>query len=105
MSTRPRVVGNGSVYQVKEGVFQYCFNLGKDPKTGKYAYSSKRTLHCEGVSRRTQQAMLRKALEEYKEELNSGIVRDSGNLTVAKVRRGLPQPKDKELQVTARLRP
>lgn len=84
MSTRPRVVGNGSVYQVKEGVFQYRFNLGKDPKTGKYAYSSKRTLHCEGLSRRTQQAMLRKAMEEYKEELNSGIVHDSGNLTVAK---------------------
>lgn len=84
MSTKPRVVGNGSVYQVKEGVFQYRFNLGKDPKTGKYAYSSKRTLHCEGVSRRTQQAMLRKALEEYKEELNSGVVRDNGNLTVAK---------------------
>ena len=84
MSTRPRVVGNGSVYQVKEGVFQYRFNLGKDPKTGKYAYSSKRTLHCEGLSRRTQQAMLRKAMEEYKEELNSGIVHDGGNLTVAK---------------------
>ena len=28
--------------------------------------------------------MLRKALEEYKEELNSGVVRDNGNLTVAK---------------------
>ena len=83
MSTRPRVIGNGSVYQVKDGVFQYRFNLGKDPKTGKYAYSPKRTLHCEGVSKRTQQAMLRKALEEYKDELNSGLVRDSGNRTVA----------------------
>ena len=83
MSTRPRVIGNGSIYQVKEGVFQYRFNLGKDPKTGKYAYSPKRTLHCEGMNKRTQNAMLRKALEEYKEELNSGIVRDSGNRTVA----------------------
>ena len=83
MSTRPRVIGNGSVYQVKEGVFQYRFNLGKDPKTGKYAYSPKRTLHCEGVNKRTRNAMLRKALEEYKEELNSGLVRDNGNRTVA----------------------
>lgn len=83
MSIRPRVIGNGSVYQVKEGVFQYRFNLGKDPKTGKYAYSPKRTLHCEGVSKRTQQAMLRKALEDYKEELNSGIVREDGDRTVS----------------------
>ena len=83
MSIRPRVIGNGSVYQVKEGVFQYRFNLGKDPKTGKYAYSPKRTLHCEGMSKRTQQAMLRKALEDYKEELNSGIVREDGDRTVS----------------------
>ena len=83
MSIRPRVIGNGSVYQVKEGVFQYRFNLGKDPRTGKYAYSPKRTLHCEGVSKRTQQAMLRRALEDYKEELNSGIVRDGGDRTVS----------------------
>lgn len=76
MSTRQqRAIGNGSVYEVKDGVFQYRFNMGKDPKTGKYAYSPKRTLHCEGMNKRTQQAMLRKALEEYKEELNSGVVR------------------------------
>lgn len=98
MSTKPRVVGNGSVYQVKEGVFQYRFNLGKDPKTGKYAYSSKRTLHCEGVSRRTQQAMLRKALEEYKEELNSGIVRDSRNLTVAEYARNFHKLRKESLK-------
>lgn len=74
-SRRQRVIGNGSVYEVKDGVFQYRFNLGKDPLTGKYAYSPKRTLHCEGKSKRAQQAMLRNALEEYKEELNSGVVR------------------------------
>lgn len=83
MSIRPRVIGNGSVYEVKEGVFQYRFNLGKNPSTGKYAYSPKRTLHCEGKSKRTQQAMLRKALEDYKEELNSGFVRSGRERTVA----------------------
>ena len=83
MSARPRVIGNGSVYQVKEGVFQYRFNLGKDPKSGKYVYSPKKTLHCEGKSRRTQQAMLRKALEAYKEELNSGVIRNSKERTVS----------------------
>lgn len=82
MNTRRRVIGNGSVYEVKEGVYQYRFNLGKDPKTGKYAYSPKRTLHCEGKSKRTQQAMLRRALEEYKEELNSGIFKSSKGRTV-----------------------
>jgi integrase len=82
MTVRPRVIGNGSVYKVKEGVFQYRFNLGKDPSTGKYAYSSKRTLHCEGKSKRTQQAMLRKALEDYKEELNAGQVRSGKEQTV-----------------------
>lgn len=83
MSPRPRVIGNGSVYEVKEGVFQYRFNMGKDPKTGKYAYSPKRTLHCEGKNKRTQQAMLRRALEDYKEELNTGIVRSGDKRTVA----------------------
>lgn len=80
---RQKVIGNGSVYEVKDGVFQYRFNMGKDPKTGKYAYSPKRTLHCEGMNKRTQQAMLRKALEEYKEELNSGVVRRGGERSVS----------------------
>lgn len=87
MNPRQRVIGNGSVYEVKDGVFQYRFNLGKDPETGKYAYSPKRTLHCEGKSKRTQQAMLRRALEEYKEELNSGIVRSTRGRTLAEYAR------------------
>ena len=83
MTDRPRVIGNGSVYEVKPGVFQYRFNLGRDRETGKYLYSSKRTLHCEGKSRRVQQAMLRKALEEYKEELNTGRVKRSKDRSVS----------------------
>lgn len=76
------VKGNGTKWEIKPGVFQYRFNMGRDPITGKYRYSPKRTLHCEGKSKRTQQAMLRTAMEEYKQELNSGIIRSGKRTTV-----------------------
>lgn len=67
------VKGKGSVYSPKPGVYEYRFNLGKDPETGKYRYSPKRTLHCKSKNKRGREAELRTALEEYKAELNSGI--------------------------------
>lgn len=74
MTTSKHIVrGNGSKWEIKPGVFQFRFNMGKDPVSGKYLYSPKRTLHCEGKSKRTQQAMLRTAMEDYKRELNDGV--------------------------------
>ena len=74
MTEQRLVKGNGSVYSPKPGVYEYRFNLGKDPETGKYRYSPKRTLHCKSKNKRGREAELREALEAYKTELNTGIV-------------------------------
>ncbi len=58
------VIGNGSTEQLSPGVWSFRFSLGKDPVTGKYQYSARRTIHTR--SKRE----LRKAMDEYKRELN-----------------------------------
>lgn len=68
------IVGNGSVYEVRDGVYQYRFNLGRDDQTGKYLYSPKRTLRCQSKTKRGRAAELRSALEDYKRELETGLV-------------------------------
>lgn len=67
------VQGKGTSWEIKSGVYQYRFNMGKDPETGKYRYSPKRTLHCTSKSKRGREAELRSAMEAYKTELNTGI--------------------------------
>ena len=67
------IIGKGQHWEIKPGVYQYRFSLGKDPMTGKYRYSSKKTLHCESKSQRGREAELRTAMETYKQELITGI--------------------------------
>lgn len=64
----------GSCWEVKPGVYKYRFSMGIDPETGKYRMSPKRTLHCTSTNKRGREAELRTAMEDYKRELNSGIV-------------------------------
>ena len=66
--------GLGSAWEIKPGVYQYRFSLGKDPETGKYRHSPKRTLHCKSTNKRGREAEIRAALEDYKRELTTGIV-------------------------------
>lgn len=66
------VKGLGTSWEIKPGVYQFRFNMGKDPETGKYRYSPKRTLHCVGKTKRGREAELRAAMEAYKQELNTG---------------------------------
>ena len=64
----------GTFWELKPGVYQYRFNMGVDPETGKYRYSPKRTLHCQSTNKRGREAELRAAMEDYKRELNTGVV-------------------------------
>lgn len=68
------VTGKGTSWEIKPGVYQYRFSLGKDPDTNKYRQSSKRTLHCVSKNKRGREAELREAMEAYKVELNTGTV-------------------------------
>ena len=67
VADRPLVVGKGTKWEVRPGVWQYRHNLGKDPETGKYLYSPKRTIYT------TKKREVDAALEAYKIELNTGI--------------------------------
>lgn len=71
---RPLVVGKGSYWRVgKDGMtYQYRFSMGKDPDTGKYRLSPKRTIHCKSPRRREQLAEVMAAMEAYRQQLNSG---------------------------------
>lgn len=64
---RPLVIGKGSCWEIKPGVWQYRHSLGRDPETGKYRYSSKRTIHTKKKSE------VYAAMEAYKVELNTGV--------------------------------
>lgn len=67
------VTGKGTSWEIKPGVYQYRFSMGKDSETGKYRYSPKRTLHCKSKNKRGREAELREAMEAYKTELNTGV--------------------------------
>lgn len=73
------IKGKGSVYELRPGVYQFRFNLGKDTVTGKYRYSPKRTLHCEAKNKRGREAELRAAMEQYRMELQCGTAAPSAN--------------------------
>jgi integrase len=66
------VNGKGSYWEIRPGYYKYRFSLGKDPQTGKYRYSPKRTLHCKSKNKRGREAELRSAMEAYKQELING---------------------------------
>jgi len=68
MEDRPLVIGKGQSWHIRKGVWQIRHSLGKDPVTGKYRYSPKRTIHAKNKSE------VLAALEDYKRELNAGIV-------------------------------
>lgn len=69
-----RVRGKGTYWELGPGYYQFRFSLGKDPETGKYLLSPKRTLHCKSKNKRGREAELRCAMEQYRQELNSGTV-------------------------------
>lgn len=63
----PKVTGCGEIEEIERGkVHRIRHHLGKDPATRKYIRSPKRTVH--GTK-----SDVRRALEEYRRELESGF--------------------------------
>lgn len=53
----------------RPGVFRLYFSLGKDPNTGKYLKSPRRTYHCKSKNPKNWKSECDRALEEYKKAL------------------------------------
>ena len=71
----PKVTGCGEIEEIERGkVYRIRHHLGRDPKTGRYLRSPKRTVH--GTK-----SDARRALEEYRRELEEGFANPE-NLTV-----------------------
>lgn len=71
----PKVTGCGEIEEIERGkVYRIRHHLGRDPETGRYLRSPKRTVH--GTK-----SDARRALEEYRRELEEGFANPE-NLTV-----------------------
>ena len=63
----PKVTGCGEIEEIERGkVYRIRHHLGRDPETGRYLRSPKRTVH--GTK-----SDARRALEEYRRELEEGF--------------------------------
>lgn len=71
----PKVTGCGEIEEIERGkVYRIRHHLGRDPETGRYLRSPKRTVH--GTK-----SDARRALEEYRRKLEEGFANPE-NLTV-----------------------
>ena len=99
-----KIIGSGEIEEVVKGkVYRIRHHLGRDPKTGRYIRSPKKTVY--GTK-----AEARRALEEYRIELECGV-KNPEELTVGRYARAWYQKrvntgryspltlKDDELQV------
>lgn len=67
----------------KPGTYRLYFSLGKDPETGKYLRSPKRTYHCKSRNPKNWDTELQNALDEYRSYLEHGESHNSRARTVA----------------------
>jgi len=67
----------------KRGVFRIYFSLGKDPETGRYIRTKKKTVHCKSKNPKNWDKELENALEAYRIELENGIAQPDSPETVS----------------------
>lgn len=66
---RPSAKGYAEPIKGKPGTYRLYFSLGKDPESGKYLRSKKRTYHCRSKNPRNWPKELENALAAYRREL------------------------------------
>ena len=69
-----KISGNGTIEKLGKGIYRIRFNLGKDPLTKKYRYAPWRRV-------RGTEKDARRALEEYRRELEGGLRYDLVDIT------------------------
>lgn len=67
----------------KKGIFRIYFSLGKDPETGKYLRTKKKTVHCKSKNPKNWDKELERALEAYRLELESGNAQSDSPRTIS----------------------
>ena len=70
---RPNAKGYAEPVKGKPGTYRLYFSLGKDPETGKYLRSKKRTYHCGSKNPRNWPKELENALAAYRKELEGEV--------------------------------
>ena len=76
MERKQLVIGRGTRQELRPGVWRIRHNMGRDPETGKYIRSPWRNVYT------TRKSEVTAALEEYKRELNEGLLDKDRNITV-----------------------
>ena len=69
LTINPNARGCTEPVKGKPGVYRIYFSLGKDVRSNKYVRSPRKTYHCKSRNPKNWPAELRKALEEYRREL------------------------------------
>lgn len=80
---KPNARGYAEPIKGKPGTYRLYFSLGKDPKTGKYLRSSKRTVHCKSKNPNNWPKECENLLAEYRAELEGSQGREAGTRSVA----------------------
>lgn len=69
---KPSAKGYAEPVKGKTGTYRLYFSLGKDPETGRYLRSGKRTYHCRSKNPKNWPKELENALTAYRQELENG---------------------------------
>lgn len=67
----------------KPGTFRLYFSLGKDPNTGRYLRSPKKTIHCQSKNPKNWHSECIRKLDEYRNELEGTKDSSDSELTVS----------------------
>ena len=92
---RPNAKGYAEPVKGKPGVYRLYFSLGKDPETGKYLRSPKRTVHCKSKNPKNWPKECENALSAYRAELE---LDDLNGLFMRDIIREEVQPDDPRLR-------
>lgn len=80
---KPNAKGYAEPIKGKPGVYRLYFSLGKDPRTGKYLRSPRRTYHCKSKNPKNWPKECENALSAYRAELEGAREHENGARSVA----------------------
>ena len=80
---KPNAKGYAEPVKGKPGVYRLYFSLGKDPRTGKYLRSPRRTYHCKSKNPKNWPKECENALSTYRAELEGAREHENGARSVA----------------------
>ena len=80
---KPNAKGYAEPVKGRPGVYRLYFSLGKDPETGKYLRSPKRTFHCKSKNPKNWAKERENALSAYRAELEGAREHEDGSRSIS----------------------